>query len=391
MIFNCLMRKFVIVFYLVLISFVTFSQNVTENPYVESQFPSKKEGGIVSVYIDQEITAVLWNYITPRNYEGWISLSSKTTLISKVNNLRLKIVSWAVFDGEDINYLNFDEQYSVKADTRYKLVMFFDQIPIGTEIISISENCGGNCFYWNNIHINNSKPIISDNTRKALTPPTYNSQNLGANEFELLGSGTCFALSTNGYLATAYHVIEDANNVRIRGINGDFSKTYKADVVAVDKNNDLALLKINDVDFSSIQGIPYMISDKIADVGESVTVLGYPLRAYMGDEIKLTNGLVSSKTGYQGDVTTYQVSATVQPGNSGGPLFDKSGNVIGVVNSRLNVESASYAIKTPYLKTLIVSSGKSVSLPTTNLLMGKSLAEQVKLIKKFVYIIEIGE
>ncbi len=202
-------------------------------------------------------------------------------------------------------------------------------------------------------------------------------------------SGTCFALSNNGYLATCYHVVEGASAIHIKGINGNFDKKYNAKVVSYDRNNDLAILKIDDTNFTTLGHIPYSISAKTTDVGENCYVLGYPLRAEMGDEIKLTNGLISSKSGFQGDITSYQISAPSQPGNSGGPLFDKNGNLIGIVNAKLTIaESASYAVKSPYLKTLMSAIDDNIP-PTTNILSGKSLAEQVKEIKKFIYIIEV--
>ena len=107
------------------------------------------------------------------------------------------------------------------------------------------------------------------------------------------------------------------------------------------KKNDLAILKIDDNNFSGrfLGKIPYCFSNQIKEVGDEIIVLGYPLRAVMGDEIKLTNGLISSRTGFQGDMTTYQISATVQPGNSGGPLLDSNGNLIGIISSRLYIES----------------------------------------------------
>lgn len=109
----------------------------------------------------------------------------------------------------------------------------------------------------------------------------------------------------------------------------------------------------------------------------------------MGDEIKLTNGIVSSKTGFQGDITSYQISAPVQPGNSGGPLFDKQGNLIGIINSKhASAENVSYGVKSSYLTGLIELLPSPPRLQTINLLTGKSLTQQVELVKKFVYIIE---
>lgn len=111
----------------------------------------------------------------------------------------------------------------------------------------------------------------------------------------------------------------------------------------------------------------------------------------MGDEIKLTNGIISSKSGFQGDVTSYQISVPLQPGNSGGPLFDANGNLVGVVNARLTIgENVSYAIKASYLTNLLDLIATPPKLQTINSLAGKQLTEQVKILNKFVYIIEVN-
>ena len=202
-------------------------------------------------------------------------------------------------------------------------------------------------------------------------------------------SGTGFCISTNGIIVTNYHVIEDAKKITVRGVNSNFDKKLKAKVLVSDKANDLALIQIDDYSFTHTAQVPYPIKTKLADVGESIFVLGYPLRATMGDEIKLTNGIVSAKTGYQGDVTCYQISAPVQPGNSGGPLFDKQGNLIGIVSAKhTGAESVSYAIKTNYLFSLIELLPTPPALQKNNLLQDKTLSGQVEMIKKFVYIIE---
>ncbi len=109
---------------------------------------------------------------------------------------------------------------------------------------------------------------------------------------------------------------------------------YSARVLASDKNNDIAVIQIDDPNFKTLGKIPYVLSDKPIDVGSSIFTLGYPLRSTMGDEIKLTNGIISSKSGFKGDITTYQISAPAQPGNSGGPLFDDNGNLVGIVNAK---------------------------------------------------------
>lgn len=366
-----------------------FGQKTTKNPYVENHTQSEiADLPIVGVSIGNGITMVMFDYITARNLSGgWISLSSKTTLTAKNSSISLRIKDWGIYNGE-AETLNFNEQYSVKADRKYTFYMVFAELPAGIENITIRENAGTNEFYWKGIRINN--PTYSSSNREQTA--TYgNPIKKDNDEFEITGSGSGFAISTNGLIVTSYHVVEDANKIQIRGVNGDFDKVFKAKILAFDKNNDLAILKINDTKFTQINSVPYSLSDKTSDVGDDVFVLGYPLRAVMGDEIKLTNGLISSKSGFKGDITSYQISATVQSGNSGCPLFDKNGNVIGIVNARLPVENASYAIKTPYLKTLISSLDTPQTITTSNSLQGKTLSEQVKTIKKFVYIIEVNE
>jgi S1-C subfamily serine protease len=193
----------------------------------------------------------------------------------------------------------------------------------------------------------------------------------------------------NGIIVTNYHVIDGAKSIKIRGVNSDFNKSYKAKVLVSDKNNDLALIQIDDFGFTSLGSIPYTIKTGLAGVGENIFVLGYPLRATMGDEIKLTNGIVSSRTGFQGDITSYQISAPVQPGNSGGPLFDSQGYLIGIINAKHGgAENASYAVKSSYLTNLIDLLPSPPKLQTVNSLTGKTLTQQVVIAKKYVYIIE---
>lgn len=200
-------------------------------------------------------------------------------------------------------------------------------------------------------------------------------------------SGTGFALN-NGYIVTNYHVIENAKSISVQGIKGDFTSQYNATIIATDKYNDLALLQISDNRFNAFGTIPYNVKTSISDVGEEVFVLGYPLTSTMGDEIKLTTGVISSKTGFQGDVSLYQISAPIQPGNSGGPLFDNKGDLIGIVNAKhKGAENVGYAIKTSYLKNLIESSISTSVLPNNNQIAGLPLTEKVKSLKNYVFMI----
>lgn len=197
-------------------------------------------------------------------------------------------------------------------------------------------------------------------------------------------SGSGFALN-NGYICTNYHVVEGAKSIEILGVQGDFTISYSAKVVATDKFNDLALLQIDDSKFKGFGTIPYKVKTSMAEVGEDIFVLGYPMTTTMGDEIKLTNGIICSRTGFQGDVSLYQISAPIQPGNSGGPLFDSQGNLIGIVNAKHDgAENVGYAIKASYLRNLMESSFAEDILPINNLVSSLPLTEKVKKIKNYV-------
>lgn len=216
-------------------------------------------------------------------------------------------------------------------------------------------------------------------------------QNMPNNNTPKEWSGSGFALG-NGYIVTNNHVVEGATTLKVKGVKGDLNTSYSARIVSTDKHNDIAIIKIDDDSFIGFGRIPYGVSSRIGDVGEDVYVLGYPLTQALGNEIKLTNGIISSHSGFQGDLSTYQISAPVTHGNSGGPMFDVKGNVIGIVNSGITyknvAENVGYAIKISYLKNLIESEGLNIKLPSNNTISTLPLTEKIKKLKDFVFYIE---
>ena len=202
-------------------------------------------------------------------------------------------------------------------------------------------------------------------------------------------SGTGWALN-NGYVVTNHHVADNARTIKLKFSNGEGWNEYAAEIVLLDEENDLAILRITDQNFKGFGQLPYALKTSLADVGESVFVLGYPMTTTMGDEIKLTTGIISSHSGFQGSTVQYQISASVQPGNSGGPLFDDHGNVVGVVNAKhTGAENVSYAIKASYLQALInqLPSAAQVA-PTTNTISSQNLPGKVKSVKNYVCFIQ---
>lgn len=201
-------------------------------------------------------------------------------------------------------------------------------------------------------------------------------------------SGTGFLISNDGIVVTNNHVVENADKILLKCFLDNSTKTYEASLLLSDPKNDLALLKLSDNSFAKTK-IPFLLKDASAEVGEDIFVLGYPLTTTMGEELKVTTGIVSSRTGFQGDVTSYQISAPVQPGNSGGPLLNNSGDVIGIVSAKhTDTENVTYAIKSNYLKLLIETIEPKVNLPTKNTYSKKNLVDKIKILRDLIFIIE---
>ena len=201
------------------------------------------------------------------------------------------------------------------------------------------------------------------------------------------GNGSGFFLNQEGYIATNYHVIEDATVVQANFTRNGKVESYPAKVVAVDLQNDLAIIKIDDPSFKYVSQIPYGLLSRTIDTGSEVFALGYPMADIMGNEVKFTDGKISSKSGIQGDARVYQISVPIQPGNSGGPLFDMNGNIVGITSSGLNrdyfkSENVNYAIKASYLKTLMESCPNEIVL-RENSQSGISKATLTETIKKY--------
>lgn len=218
-----------------------------------------------------------------------------------------------------------------------------------------------------------------------ITNPNNNSSSS-----KYIASGTGFFIDPRGYIVTNHHVIEDASGIDVFVTKSGKTSTYKAKSVVVDKSNDLAIIKITDNTFAKLAPVPYTIGSGTKDVGTSVFAMGYPQLSYLGEEIKVTDGIISSKTGYQGDITTYQISAPIQPGNSGGPLFDKNGLLVGITNAGVSeLDNVGYAIKVSYMNNLIDASPETIYTPTTDQLQGLSFTEKIKRVSPYVVIIKI--
>lgn len=125
-------------------------------------------------------------------------------------------------------------------------------------------------------------------------------------EKQYTSSGSGFVIATNGIIVTNFHVVDGANGIDVFVNRNGEVKTYNAKVLISDKANDISILKIEDKHLPNFAQLPYAVKTPILDVGTSVFALGYPMSDILGEEIKVTDGIISSKTGYQGDVVTYK-------------------------------------------------------------------------------------
>jgi len=199
--------------------------------------------------------------------------------------------------------------------------------------------------------------------------------------------GTGFAISSNGYIVTDNHVIKDADSVYVQSLDG---KSYKTRVVYAEPQTDIAILQITDTSFVNLGPIPYGFKRAESDIGENVFTIGYPR-----DAMVLGPGYLTASTGFKGDTTTYQVSIPVDFGNSGGPLLDNKGNLIGIINAKeTHVEGASFAIKSSYLLKAIQdipsdSLKKPLNLNSKNVLASLSRVQQIKKLQNYIFMVKV--
>ena len=198
---------------------------------------------------------------------------------------------------------------------------------------------------------------------------------------------TGFALTSNGFIATNYHVVRESDSVYVQNSKG---VSYKAKVIYIDPTYDLAVLEIIDPSFEKTSAVPYTFKEENTDLGQDVFTIGYPR-----EEAVYGSGYLSSNTGFGGDTVSYQVTIPVNPGNSGGPLLDDKGNVIGIISGKqTETDGAAFAIKTNYLLQSIKaipqdSLSKALVINKRNSLVGLSRTNQIKKIQDYIYIVKV--
>lgn len=195
-------------------------------------------------------------------------------------------------------------------------------------------------------------------------------------EKSVRSTGTCWLVDSKGYLVTCEHVVGKRRTLQVVLADGT---TQDATVVLTDKTNDLAILKIAPLP-EKYHPIPVMLG-KYSKVGEEVSVLGFPKGERVGNSLKMTSGSISSLLGFRNNITEYQLDATINGGNSGGPVFNSHGSAIGIVSSKLvskQTEGIGYIKKTNCLALLFAQVGITPAPTVKEIFSPQEIYEQYK-------------
>lgn len=216
------------------------------------------------------------------------------------------------------------------------ILMAQDRAKAIIDLISAGHITSGSCFFGS-------------------APSTVGQVSPSKPKHESKGAGSGSIISSSGHIVTAAHVIKGSSYLEVITPTG----THSATILSVDDANDVALLKVEQT-FES--HIPVGRSSEVR-LGQTVATIGFPNIGIQGHSPKVTQGMISGENGVQNDIRMWQISVPIQPGNSGGPLLDEQGRLIGVVVASLSLraiqitgsvpQNVNYAIKGAYLEPLL--------------------------------------
>lgn len=198
--------------------------------------------------------------------------------------------------------------------------------------------------------------------------------------------GTGFIIDGKGYLITNAHIVHNSKHIAVSNDKGD---QFRAVLVKEFLDKDIAILKIDDDKFKPLSTIPYGISKVESDLAEPIYTLGYPR-----NDIVYSEGSLSAKTGFDGDTLSCQLGIAVNRGNSGGPVFNHDGEVIGILSTKeTEAEGVAFAIQSKYIYKAIDQLRKDTTyqnlrLPVKSSVRNMDTKEQVKKIQDYVFFVK---
>lgn len=205
---------------------------------------------------------------------------------------------------------------------------------------------------------------------------------------EITGVGSAFLVDGKGYLVTNAHVVKNATGAIVLNNKGN---EFKAVIVKIDAEKDIAVLKIEDKDFKPMGTLPYGIRKSSTDIAEPIFTLGYPR-----NEIVYGEGYLSAKTGFNGDTLSCQIAVAANPGNSGGPVFNRKGEIIGILSTKeTHAEGVVFAIQSKYIIQFINdlkkedSTLQNLKLPAGSSLKGMDQVQRANLLQDYVFMVKV--
>lgn len=198
--------------------------------------------------------------------------------------------------------------------------------------------------------------------------------------------GTGFLVDGKGIIVTNAHVVNGATTIVVQNSKG---QEFRSRIIFNNLETDLAFIKIEDADFRSIGPLPYGIRKGNTELGEPLFTLGFPR-----EEIVYNEGYMSAKTGYNGDTLSFQIGVSANPGNSGGPVFNKNGEVIGIINARQKAaEGVVFAITAKNIFRSLEEIKKDSTFQNIRLTVNSSIknmdrVQQIKKIEEAVFMVK---
>ena len=192
------------------------------------------------------------------------------------------------------------------------------------------------------------------------------------NKLFAAASGSGFFVSQTGHIITNFHVIDNCDTVKV-SFKGD---NINAKVLAIDKMNDLAILK-SAINPDQI----FSVAKEDADLLENIIIAGFPLGKRVSSSIKTSKGSITSLSGFGDNFSEFQTDAALNQGNSGGPILNQKGNIVGVAvavfGKQEGIESFNFGIKSSTLRTFAKSNGLNFQSPNVKDLSNKDLGKLI--------------
>lgn len=203
-----------------------------------------------------------------------------------------------------------------------------------------------------------------------------------------VSGGSGFLIDAKGYIVTNAHVLKGGSGASVVNSKG---QEFNATIINVDIEKDLAILKINDEDYVPLKTLPYGIRKTSSDLGERVFTLGYPKK-----DIVFGEGYLSSRTGSNSDSLSFQIQISANPGNSGAPVFNNSGEVIGILSTRqAQAQGVAFAVKSKNIYRMVEdlkerddTTLKGIKIPTRSSLKGLERTQQTSKVEDCVFYVK---